>query len=87
MADVIPELKDLLSHHLLGTPYDPTSTQRERFVIDHLAHETRLWETGGNTDEELKAIFGQHDLGQFDLEQWIESKVASGDYLPAEATT
>lgn len=79
--DVIPELKNLLSQATLGHPYDPSSVQREKFLIEHLSEQVRQWETGEMTYEELTNTFAEHDLGTFDLDLWIQSKADEGVYF------
>jgi hypothetical protein len=80
------DLYDLLSHHMLGTKYDPDSLHEERFVIDHLVQEVRMWEMGSNDYSELRAIFAEQNTGQFNLDHWIASNAANdGHYeLPDE---
>ncbi len=80
MNDLIPELKDLLSHHLLDSPYDPESRHREKFLIDHLAFLVRQWEVGDISLEELVASFRSEPLGNFDILSWIQSKTDEGEY-------
>lgn len=85
MADIALELRDLLSHHLLGHPYDPSSTHREKFLIDHLVEQYRWWEVGSVTYQELRDTFAQHNLGNFDLDAWITSKAEEDEIdLPSE---
>lgn len=85
MADVAEELYDLLSHHLLGSPYDPRSVHPERFLIDHLVEQVRWWEVGSVTYPELRSTFSEHDLKGFSLDRWIASKADEGEYyLPEE---
>lgn len=85
MADVAEELYDLLSHHLLGSPYDPRSVHPERFLIDHLVEQVRWWELGSLTYAELRSIFSEHDLKGFSLASWIAQKASEDEYeLPEE---
>ena len=76
------ELKSLLSHHMRGSPYDPSDTSPERWLIDHLVEQVIDWEIGTTPTDKLVAVFEQHkkDLDSFDLLRWIESKVAEGIY-------
>lgn len=86
MSHAQRELKDLLSHHMLEHPYDPDSTLRENFVIDHLVEEVLNYEVGDNSYQELKAIFRQQDTGTFDFDKWMQSKVDSGEYFPPDTS-
>ena len=76
------ELKNLLSHHIQDTPYDPSSVHSERWLIDHLVEQVIDWEIGTTSTDKLMAVFDQHrdQLGSFDLVRWIESKVAEGTH-------
>lgn len=82
MAQPSQELKDILSHYMLGSPYDPSSVHSERWLIDHLVEMTCDFEIGTTSYDDLKRIFDQHkdQLNGFDLQHWIESKVAEGVY-------
>jgi hypothetical protein len=82
MANQIPELRDLLSHHMLNTPYDTSSNKPERWLTDHLVEQVIDWEIGTTSTEKLMAVFDQHksQLGTFDLLLWIQSKVDEGEY-------
>jgi hypothetical protein len=85
--DPATELKSILSHSMTNSDYDPKSTQRERFVIDHLVEEVRNWEQGTNTYAELRAIFAEQDVGNFSLDHWIASIADQDIYdLPDELT-
>lgn len=85
MADVLKELRSVLSHHLLGHSYDRSSIHEEKFLIDDLVEQVRYWELGGYTYPELRTIFSRHDLKGFDLDAWIKSKADEGEYfLPDE---
>jgi hypothetical protein len=74
------ELADILSTHMLGGPYDPSSTQRERFIIDHLVEAMDGFALGDYEWSEIKAIFGAHKLGGFDLDSFAATLVEDGDF-------
>lgn len=86
MSKPTDQLADLLSQHMLGQPYDPSSVHDERFVIDHLIEEVMGYESGMNSYQELKAIFGQHNTGTFDLDQWLQAQVDAGEYNPIDTS-
>lgn len=77
------ELKDLestLAHQMLSSSYDRKSTHPERFLIDHLVEQVQAWGVGEVSIEELRATFLEHDIGNFDIDQWIATKVEEGVY-------
>lgn len=86
MADVTEDLRSLLNYHLTGNPaFDRKSVHSERFLIDFLIEQVRLWEMGSMSYADLKAIFGEHNLGRFDLDQWVRDMAEAEEYfLPEE---
>jgi hypothetical protein len=82
MANQIPELKDLLSYGLNDRPYDRSSADSDRWLIDHLVEQFIDWEIGTTSSRDLKIAFDQHKarLGDFDLLSFIEEKAAEGEY-------
>lgn len=81
------ELPDLLSHHLLGTPYNPDSTQRENFRIQHLTTIVRDWEVGEASFDEVLREFDREPIGTFDARHWFAQQEANGDYVLPDTTT
>lgn len=80
-TDVIPELRNLLSHHLLGHPYDRSSNVPENALINHLSEAMIGFEVGDYNVNELRAIFRQHQIPGFDLDQWLQRQVDRGVYM------
>jgi hypothetical protein len=75
------ELETLLSDQLTQSAYDRSSKQPERFLIDHLVEQVQDWGIGRISTQELRAAFSEHDLGNFNIDQWISTKVAEGVYV------
>lgn len=78
--DPIKELENILSHSMTQSEYDPKSTQRERFVIDHLVEQVHSYASGEITFAELQAIFSEQNTGNFSLDHWMKSKVDEGSF-------
>ena len=75
-------LADELSQALLSTPYVPSSTQRETFLIDHLVESVEDFEIGEMTYDELKSTFASQELASFDFDSWFQRQVDDDIYEP-----
>lgn len=76
------DLKEVLSEHFFGHPYDPNSIHEERFRIDRLIEVLEGWELGDYSDEELVRHFRVLGPKDFDVMLWMQSKADEGVYRP-----
>lgn len=74
------DLREELSHHLMQTPYDPDSTHREKFLIDHLKEVVDDWSIGDLSYDEMIREFQGENLGNFDIHQWLREMSEEGHY-------
>jgi hypothetical protein len=80
-------LPDLLSQALSGSPYAPSSTLPETFLIDHLVESVMDFEVGEITFDQLREQFYAQRLGNFDFDSWFAQWVDEGTYAYPEQET
>ena len=80
MADHIDDLKDALSHKLLGSPYDPKGPTPEHNFIRKMAEVVSASDAGDMTPPEFRAILANNPVPGFDWNLWLADRVADGTY-------
>lgn len=77
-------LPDALSQALSGSPYAPSSTLPETFLIDHLVESVQDFEIGEITYDDLRERFYAQRLGNFDFDSWFAEWVDQDVYMYPE---
>jgi hypothetical protein len=76
----INDLRETLSQKLLGSSYDPKGYTPEHVKIRKLAEVVMGFDLADVTLDELRVIFRNNNIPDFDLDQWLLSWVEQGVY-------
>lgn len=80
MEGHVRALGDLLSQKLLEAPYDPSGITPEHDTVRKLMGIVSEHDIGNVGWDEMREIFKNHRIPNFDIDQWLSERIAEGIY-------